>query len=79
MSLQSHSSRKAFTESKTSRYGIRPVNASALQEPSKTQLGPEMQWLRNELLEGAASKPGKPFSEEYFQKLLDRRKIKQEV
>jgi hypothetical protein len=38
-----------------------------------------MQWLRKELLEGAASKPGKPFSEEYFQKLLDQRKIKQEV
>ena len=78
MSLQSHSSRNALAESKNVRYDSRPINASALHEPSNIQLSSDMQWLRNELLEGAASKPGKPFSEEYFQKLLDRRKIKQE-
>ena len=79
MSLHSHPFSNALAEPKTVRYDLRPINASALHEPTKYQLSSEMQWLRNELLEGAASKPGKPFSEEYFQKLLHRRKIKQEV
>jgi len=79
MSLQSHSSCTALAQANTAHCDLRPINTSSLHEPSKSQLSAEMQWLRNELLEGAASKPGKPFSEEYFQKLLDRKKIKQEV
>ena len=79
MSLQSHSPYNALTEPKIVRIALDPINVITLNEPSKNQLSPEMQWLRNELLEGVASKPGAPFSEEYFQKLLDRRKIKQEV
>ena len=45
-----------------------------LNEPSPSALNPEMQWLRDQLLEGAASEPGEPFSKEYFLKLINRRK-----
>jgi hypothetical protein len=45
-----------------------------LNEPSSSALNPEMQWLRDQLLEGAASEPGEPFSKEYFRKLINRRK-----
>ena len=45
-----------------------------LNEPSPSALNPEMQWLRDQLLEGAASEPGDPFSKEYFRKLINRRK-----
>ena len=79
MSLQPHSHRNVLAEPKMARYDVSPINEFTLHESSKNQLSSEMQWLRKELLEGAASKPGKPFSEEYFQKLLDQRKIKQEV
>ena len=44
-----------------------------LNEPSPSALNPEMQWLRDQLLEGAASEPGEPFSKEYFRKLINRR------
>jgi hypothetical protein len=43
-------------------------------EPSPSALNPDMQWLRDQLLEGAASEPGEPFSKEYFRKLINRRK-----
>jgi hypothetical protein len=42
-------------------------------EPSPSALNPDMQWLRDQLLEGAASEPGEPFSKEYFLKLINRR------
>jgi hypothetical protein len=45
-----------------------------LNEASPSALSPEMQWLRDQLLEGAASEPGEPFSKEYFRKLVNRRK-----
>jgi hypothetical protein len=45
-----------------------------LNEPSPSALNPEMQWLRDQLLEGAASEPGEPFCKEYFRKLINRRK-----
>jgi hypothetical protein len=45
-----------------------------LHEPSPSALNPEMQWLRDQILEGAASEPGEPFSKEYFRKLINRRK-----
>lgn len=45
-----------------------------LNEPSPSALNPEMQWLRDQLLEGAASEPGEPFSKEYFRELINRRK-----
>jgi hypothetical protein len=40
-------------------------------ESSPSVLNPEMQWLRDQLLEGAASEPGEPFSKEYFRKLFN--------
>ena len=43
-------------------------------EPSPSALNPDTQWLRDQLLEGAASEPGAPFSKEYFRKLINRRK-----
>ncbi len=43
-------------------------------EPSPSALNPDMQWLRDQLLEGAASELGEPFSKEYFRKLINRRK-----
>lgn len=49
-------------------------NSFDLNEPSPAQLTPQLDWLRNKLLEGAASKPGEPFSDEYFKKLLNRKK-----
>ena len=45
-----------------------------LNEPSTSGLNPEMQWLKDQLLEGAASEPGEPFSKEYFRMLINRRK-----
>lgn len=43
-------------------------------EPSPSALNPEMQWLRDQLLDGAGSERGKPFSKEYFRELINRRK-----
>jgi len=45
-----------------------------LNETPPSALNPEMQWLRDQLLKGAASEPGEPFSKEYFRKLINRRK-----
>ncbi len=78
MSPQPLSPPNALVVPNTDDYDFRPVNAFVLHEPSTNQLGSDMQWLRNKLLEGAASKPGEPFSKEYFEKLLNRRKIKKE-
>ncbi len=78
MSPQPHSFLKALVVPKAEHDDFRPVNTFALHEPSVNQLGSDMQWLKNKLLEGAASKPGEPFSKEYFQKLLNRRKTKRE-
>jgi len=49
-------------------------NSLKLNELSPSTLNPEMQWLRDQLLEGAASEPGEYFSKEYFRKLINRRK-----
>lgn len=49
-------------------------NSLKLNEQSPSTLNPEMQWLRDQLLEGAASELGEPFSKEYFRKLINRRK-----
>ena len=49
-------------------------NSLKLNEPSPSTLNPEMQWLRDQLLEGAASEPGEPFSKEYSRKLINPRK-----
>jgi hypothetical protein len=49
-------------------------NSLKLNEPSPSALNPEMQWLRDQLLEGADSEPGEPFCKEYFRKLINRRK-----
>lgn len=49
-------------------------NVFELHEPLTPALTPEMHWLRTQLLEGAASDPGEPFSKEYFRNLVNRRK-----
>jgi hypothetical protein len=49
-------------------------NSIKLNELSPSALNPEMQWLRDQLLEGAASEPDEPFCKEYFLKLINRRK-----
>ena len=48
-------------------------NSLKLNVPSPSKLNPEIQWLRDQLLEGAASEPGEPFSKEYFRQLINRR------
>jgi hypothetical protein len=50
------------------------TNSLKLNVPSPSTLNPEMQWLRDQLLEGAASEPGAPFCKEYFRQLINRRK-----
>ena len=53
-------------------------NSLKLNEPSPSALNPEMQWLRDQLLEGADSEQGEHFSKEYFRKLISRRKQQEE-